>query len=67
MIVYANLSQQFKDHKDDKGNIIGTPKPLIYKVYGGLLTGVYSIFVILFGLGYKMLAKKITDNENHQY
>ena len=67
MIIYANISQKFKDHKDLDGNIIPPKKPLIYKAYGYLVTGIYSIFVILFGLGYKKLAKKITDNENHQY
>ena len=67
MVLYANISQRFKDRRDEHGEIILPKKPLIYKVYGYLITGVYSVLVILFGLGYKKLAKKITENENHQY
>lgn len=79
MVLYANISQRFKaenvDLRDEDEEMMkdGNQAPLtpedelMYKVYGYLITGVYSVLVILFGLGYKKLAKKITENENHQY
>jgi hypothetical protein len=66
MLIYQTVILNTKGTMDDNGDIVEEPTQT--DIYSGYLyTLIYSVVVIIFGEGYKMLAYKQTEDENHRY
>jgi hypothetical protein len=66
MILYYQIKTKFEGTIDANGNVIVEPTTSD-KVYGILLTGAYSVLVVLFNVIYKYVAIILVNLENFQY
>jgi len=55
MVLYYHLKKKFEGRKDVHGHLIENPT-FKDKIYGIILTGIYSVLVVLFNIIYKEVA-----------
>ena len=66
MVLYYHFKGDFEGVKDAAGNIVKLPT-IKDKIYGVMLTGVYSVLVVVFNIVYKSVALMLTELQNFQY
>jgi len=60
MVLYYHLKKEFEGRSDVNGHLVEKPT-LKDKVYGIILTGVYSVLVVLFNTIYKEVALILSE------
>jgi hypothetical protein len=66
MLIYQTIILGTKGKKDEDGNTI-EEQTTFQLIEGTIITLIYSAIVMLFGMAYKTIAYRQTDDENHQY